>query len=238
VPEIQGLGARIHYEVRGEGEPTILFTHGWAASSRAFDGNVAPLVERHQVVTWDIRGHGESESPLDPARYSPALALGDMVGILDEVGAGPVVAIGHSLGGYLSLAFAIAHPERVAALVLLNTGPGFRNPTSRAAWNTGVERLAIRHEVEPGLLHASRGMVAQHDAQVLEGLPTIQAPVLILVGTEDDQYIAGSQYMADKIPSASLTTIPGAGHDAHITHAADFNRLVADFVVPLAGTDV
>ena len=67
-----------------------------------------------------------------------------MLAILDDVGAERAVVLGHSLGGYLSLELAIAHPERTAALVLVDTGPGYRNDAARDGWNEMAERYAAR----------------------------------------------------------------------------------------------
>ena len=102
----------------------VLLTHGFGASSHMFAGTVADLSTDHTVVVWDMRGHGRSDSPGDPAAYSVRTSLDAMLAILDDVGAERAVLVGHSLGGYLSLELAITHPERVAALVLVDTGPG------------------------------------------------------------------------------------------------------------------
>ena len=61
-----------------------------------------------------MRGHGQSDYPDDPAAYSEALTVGDMAALLDKVGADSAIVGGLSLGGYMSLAFYRAHPERVA----------------------------------------------------------------------------------------------------------------------------
>ena len=57
-------GVAIHYEVHGSG-PTILLSHGYSSTSRMWDGQVAALKDRYQVVVWDFRGHGESDYPKD-----------------------------------------------------------------------------------------------------------------------------------------------------------------------------
>jgi pimeloyl-ACP methyl ester carboxylesterase len=94
-----------------------------------------PLTADRTVITWDLRGHGSSASPVDPSAYSEEVALADMVAVLDSSAHGPVVLVGMSLGGYLSLAFHGRYPERVAALVLVDTGPGFKNDEARDRWN-------------------------------------------------------------------------------------------------------
>src|SRR5262245_39057609 len=134
-------GVHVHNEVSGTG-PAILFTHGFAASSHMYAATVADLSSDHTTITWDLRGHGKSDSPADPAEYSVERSLEDMAGILDAAGGGRAVLIGHSLGGYLSLEFVIAYPERVDGLVHVGTGPGYRKDDARALWNEMAERYA------------------------------------------------------------------------------------------------
>src|SRR5204863_7392630 len=93
-----------------------------------WDGQVAAFADRWRLVLWDMRGHGESGDPRDPAFYSQALTVGDMAAVLDACGIERAVIAGLSLGGVMSLAFQIAHPERVRALLLFHTGLGFRHP--------------------------------------------------------------------------------------------------------------
>jgi pimeloyl-ACP methyl ester carboxylesterase len=109
--ELDRDGVAIYYEVHGTG-PALLLTHGFAASARMFDLVVGPLSESHTVIAWDQRGHGRSDSPTDPASYSPALAVDDIAALLDAADVDAAVIGGHSLGGYLSFEFLLAHPSR------------------------------------------------------------------------------------------------------------------------------
>jgi len=221
-------GVRIHHEVTGGG-PALLLTHGFGATSRMFDANVAALAEEHTVIAWDVRGHGASGCPADPALYSVALSMGDMAALLDHAGAEQAVVAGHSLGGYLSLEFLLARPERVRALVLIATGPGFRKAESRDAWNRMAERYATEHD-GGGLAHAARGILTQRDGHVIEALPEIRVPTLVVVGERDADYMPGSRYMAGKIPGAQLVVVPGAGHAPGVSHPEPFNAAVRDFL--------
>src|SRR5579875_2660133 len=99
-------GVGISFEVTGGGPGTpVLFTHGFSADHHCW----GPLTERlgaeRACVTWDVRGHGASDAPTDPARYTPELAVADMAAVLDAADVGRVVLVGHSMGGYLSLRF-------------------------------------------------------------------------------------------------------------------------------------
>ena len=79
-----------------------------------WQGQIAPLSKDHKLVIWDMRGHGQSDYPDDQADYSEAQTVADMAALLDAVGAKTAIVGGLSLGGYMSLAFHRAHPERVA----------------------------------------------------------------------------------------------------------------------------
>ena len=128
-----------------------------------------------------------------------------MAAILDAAGVERAVLGGHSLGGYLSLEFALAHPERVDGLVLVDTGPGFRKDEGRQRWNEMAERYAADldergldglpasaeldagvHRSAEGIALAARGILSQRDGHVLEALPTIAAPTLVVVGENDE----------------------------------------------------
>jgi pimeloyl-ACP methyl ester carboxylesterase len=179
-----------------------------------------------------------------------AASLEDMATLLDDVGARRAVLLGHSLGGYLSLEFALAHPARVAALVLVDTGPGFRSDEGRDAWNEMTEDYARRleerglaglpgsdelrtsvHTTVTGLVHTARSTLRQDDGHVMEGLASIAAPTLVVVGSRDQQFLPGSQYLAKKVPNAVLAVIDGAGHAPTVTHPDETNAAIRTFLV-------
>lgn len=249
---LQRDGVAIRYDDRGRG-PAILLSHGYSATSQMWNGQVAELRSDFRVITWDLRGHGQSDSPEDPSDYSRSAAIGDMRAILDACRVERAVIGGLSLGGYLSLAFHLAHPERVRALMLFDTGPGYKNPKARDAWNRGAERMArefetrglsaltgsaeVRvstHRSAAGLARAARGTLAQFDSTVADSLESIRVPTLVLAGERDEPFLAATDYMAAKIPNATKVLIPGAGHAANIEQPQAFNRAVRAFLSTLA----
>ena len=243
-------GIEIDYQASGAG-PAVLLSHGYSATRRMWDAQHAALGDQHRVISWSMRGHGETESPADPAQYSADLTVADMRALLAHLGVERAVIGGLSLGGYVSLAFYLAHPEMVRALVICDSGPGYRSADARAAWNqraqeraaalesSGLEALGKSREVREslglhrsaqGLAHAARGMLAQEGSRVIDGLPRVAVPTLIIVGDQDQPFIAPCEYMAKKIPGARLEVIRGAGHSSNLDQPEAFNRVLLDFL--------
>ena len=73
-------------------------------------------------------------------------------------------------------------------------------------------------------------MLTQHDGHVMEGLPSIAVPTLVIVGERDEPFLKGSHYMADKIPNATIAVIPGAGHAPSVSHADAFNTVLRTYL--------
>jgi len=249
MPKIDRDGVKIHYEVHGSG-PTLLLTHGYSSTSAMWTGQIEALSKHHKLVLWDMRGHGQSDYPDDPAAYSEALTVADIAALLDQVGAASAIIGGLSLGGYMSLAFYRAHPERVRALLIIDTGPGFKKDDARDAWNQRArdsaeryereglavlqtlsrERSSVSHRNASGLAHAARGMLTQRDARVIESLPAIKVPALVIIGADDAPFLAASDYMATKIPGAKKAIIPAAGHAVNMDQPQAFLEAVLPFL--------
>src|SRR6202171_355131 len=145
MPKLNRDGIQIYYEVHGTGPP-LLLTHGHSSTSAMWQGQIEALSKRHKLVLWDMRGHGQSDYPDNPAAYSEALTVADMAALLDEVGADSAIVGGRSVGGSMSLAFTRARPDRVRALLIIDTGPGFKKDDARDAWNRRAHETGDRFE--------------------------------------------------------------------------------------------
>ena len=241
-------GVRLYYEDHGTG-PAVLLSHGYGSSSQMWRGQVAAFKDRYRIIVWDMRGHGESDYPDDPALYSTAHTVADMAALLDACGVEKAVIGGLSLGGYSTLAFHRAHPARCRALLLCDTGPGFKKDESRLAWNERAyaraeklesEGLAVlgssaevkqaRHRNAQGLAHAARGMLAQDTSDVFYSLPDIDKPTLVVVGADDTPFLAATDYMVAKIRGCRKAVVPKAGHSSNIDNPEDFNAAVGAFL--------
>lgn len=237
-------GVTLHFEVHGSKGPFILLSHGYSATAQMWRGQIAALSANHRLILWDMRGHGQSEYPEDQALYTEEATVADMLAILDAVGAKKAIVGGLSLGGYMSLSFYASHPERVLALLIIDTGPGFKKDDAREAWNENARKTAqrfadkgidpgdkeARHRNAEGLVRAGRGMLTQRDARVMNILPQIAVPSLVLVGANDKPFLNAAEYMAAKIPGAEKVVIPDAGHVANIDQPEAFNAAVLDFL--------
>ena len=176
-----------------------------------------------------------------------------MVALLDALGHEQAIVGGLSLGGYLSLAFHAAHPERVRALVVIDAGPGYKSEAPRKEWNEMARGLADRleqrglghlaklsaemdpgeHRSARGLALAARGILTQQDARVIEALPTISVPTLIIVGEKDRTYRGPAAYMAERIPGAEKVVIPDAGHAVNLHQPERFDAALGAFLARL-----
>jgi esterase len=129
LPEMRHLVAhdtRLHYLDWGTpGQAPILFLHGGALNARTWDVVCLALRGDYHCVALDQRGHGDSEwSPI--VDYSPEAHARDIHGVLDALRFTPVVLVGQSMGGLNAFVYTMQHPERVAALVLVDVGPDIR----------------------------------------------------------------------------------------------------------------
>lgn len=274
-------GAKLYAEIhepplresdRGPGLPLLL-----SCALNTTHENWRPQVEAFtragvRVILWDYRGHGSSESPNDPDAYSMSQVVDDLGRVLDWAAAGepavPAVLGGLSFGGLASLHFCLENPERVRALVLIDSGPGFKKPEAQARWEASVERTArfietkgmsafvasrasltavgLRPEL-PAARAAARAIAAQNPAglarfarrvaapacPVIDDLPSIRAPSLVVVGEKDEAYLRAAEVLAARLPEAERVTIPRAGHVVNIEEPDAFNAEVIRFLEKL-----
>ena len=243
-------GINIFYEEQGSGFP-VLMSHGYSATGRMWAPQAEALRPRYRLISWDMRGHGQTDSPESLDQYSEELTVTDMRGLLEHLGIRQAVLGGLSMGGYMSLAFYLRHPEMVRALVLSDTGPGYRKDEARETWNRmaeararafeeqGLDALGGGAEVQAsvryhrsarGLALSARGMLAQSGSRVIDALPDIRVPTIVIVGEHDQPFLAATDYMAAKIPGARKAVIEGAGHAANIERAEAFNAVLLEFL--------
>jgi pimeloyl-ACP methyl ester carboxylesterase len=224
--------SRLHVVQGGAGDP-VVFLHGMGTSATTWNRCMELLQDRFTVVAPDLLGHGESPVLDDPAEYTRDRTLIDLDDIVSEL-EGPPVLVGHSLGGYLALAYAATRPDAVRGVVVLNTGPGYRDDAKREEWNDRSRRNAHRF----GVPEQVTTMNLQEDSVVMDRLAEMPTPTLVLAGSADrPEYTGAGQYLERKMPDARLVVVDGGGHSMHEdTHATEVAELVADFVGRLDAT--
>lgn len=223
-------GTALASETRGPDGPTghpVVATTGWANDRHIWSSMVDDLAANHAVTTWDLRGHGDSETPA-PGEYTRAHALGDLTAVLDHAGR-PAVLMGHSLGGYLSLAHAVNHPDEVAGLVLVATGPGFRKAEAREQWNASV-----RASMEKLDLPVGTDELSMHtDAHVIDHLADIEVPVLVLLGEHDARFAASASLFERDLNVRETVVVPDTGHMVHVKAPTECAAAVRRFLAGL-----
>lgn len=121
-------GVAIAFEVTGQGEPTLVFIHGWSCDARYWRAQIPHFSRQHRLVTIDLAGHGHSG--FGRAQYSMAAFGQDVNAVLDKIEAEQVILIGHSMGGPVSAAAAAAVPERVVGIIGVDTFHGVNQAMS------------------------------------------------------------------------------------------------------------
>ena len=197
MPTVELNGIHINYEEHGAhyGTP-ILLTHAYAAALQMWQPQFEGLKD-YRIIAWDMRGHGGTDSPPAQEDYTEKLTVEDMASLLKHLGIQKAVIGGLSLGGYISLEFQLAHPEMTAAMILCNTGPGYRKDDARDGWNDfsigyakrfdekGLDGLGRGIEIDAtrqyqrsaqGLAFAGRGILTQRDAKVIDHIDQIDVP--------------------------------------------------------------
>ena len=237
---VPATSPRTHAQLEGEG-PLITMIHGIGASTESWAGLVPLLCDRFACLSYDLRGHGQSE--VVPGRYQLDAYVDDLAALLDARGISACHLAGHSLGGVIAQAFALKHPARTKSAILVSTA-ACRTPEEREAI-LGLARMVEREGVAfiidraierwftPAFQAAHPEVIARRKARVLETdansfanafriyaeselgdeLHRITAPTLIFTGEND----VGSnpriaKAMAERIPGAELEVFPDLRH--------------------------
>lgn len=260
MPHADINGQSIHYEDTGGNGEAIVFSHGFFMSGGMFEPQVQALKDRYRCITWDERGHGETVTSPDPFTYWDS--ADDLFGLLDHLGIEKAVLAGMSQGGFLSIRAALARPERVNALILIDSQPGPENPDTLegynqliAAWTApGGPPQEVVDTVsaiilgagfdDPRWMEAARNMEPVTVNQIYETLTTrddvtprlgeITIPVLVLHGDQDAAIsVDVARAYVTQLPNGELVEVEGAGHAANLTHPEPTNAAIEAFLARL-----
>jgi len=242
LPTTVAHGVELHWAERGDpdGRPLVL-VHGLLLSSRMFE-RLAALLDHRRLLLVDLRGHGSSSKPTDPALYTWRALADDVVAVLDAAGIDRAVIGGTSLGADTALATAAHHPERVSGLFvempvlsdsepfarrvfgptasLLRLGAPLLGPVTCAAGRLPVPRrppelAAVRDAVsaQPRAAAALRRGLLESERPDVVVLGTAAVPALVIGHARDPLHaIADAHHVAGVLPSAELHESPSFLH--------------------------
>ncbi len=225
----QSGNVRLAYRVEGTGDPIVL-VHGFA-STHAVNwvepGWVEALVNAgHQVLMFDLRGHGESDDLFNVSDYDRGLMAADILALLDHLEIAQADIMGYSLGAMLSLRFAMEYPDRCRSVILAGVGDRLFAPSGQI--EPVVEALLADslHDAKTPVGRAFRAFADKNgqDREALaacyqvprdkltdEILARVEMPVLVVAGERDE--IAGSvERLAAPFPKGEAATIPRRDH--------------------------
>lgn len=225
-------GGEVWAEDTGGDGPVLLMLHPGIGDSRLWDPLMPALTKDHRVVRYDSRGYGRS-----PAATQEFTLLDDCVAVLDHLGIEQSAVVGCSQGGGVGMGLAIAHPQRVRALVLVCPGiPGFAwdddpqlDAEMEAAADEGAEALAklglrlwaaagetpdaVEQMRSASLAWISSAPLQRDDPPVFDRLGEISVPASILVGDLDRaDLIESNRQAAQRIPGCAYIEVPGVDH--------------------------
>lgn len=223
----------------------VVLLHSALGDSRLWRRQVEALTPRFEVVTPDLPGWGRS--PLPHERFSYVEAVAEHL---------PAALVGNSFGGAVALRTALAHPDRISKLVLVDPGLPAWDWTEemRDYWAAEEEAIdagdldaateinlafwvAPEHhdEVRPQQRLALELQTAHEEPEVawpdLAPLSSLTVPTLVVVGELDKgDFRAIAQHLAEEIPDADLAVVPGAGHLVGLDQPEELNALLLEFL--------
>lgn len=241
------------------GAPLVVLVHAVGTDLTYWDHQIGALRHDHDVVAYDLAGHGASAPPGAPPSFAASAA--DLALVIETAGAGPAHVIGLSVGGMIAQTLALARPDLIRSLCLLDTASTFsdgvrdalrqRGATTRDQgmeaivqptldrWFTPafaerrpdvIDRVAkTLRSNDPGMHAAMWDMIATLDTA--PHLPAVDKPTLVLVGEKDPTTpLAASQLIAERVPGAVLHVLPDVSHISPVEAPELVNRTVGSFL--------
>jgi pimeloyl-ACP methyl ester carboxylesterase len=192
-------GQRIHYTVEGAG-PLVVLQHGLLCDAESWKqaGFVDALTDKFRVACIDSLGHGQSDKPSDPALYGQQQRSGDIIAVIDDLGAERAHLVGHSMGGWLAVGVAKHHPKRLSSLVVGGWDPvnGLpptpKGPVSFEAFMKFAARADrtliawVTPAFEPGVRGCFEALGELQGAR--EAVLTVEFPRMIWEGRDDPNH--------------------------------------------------
>lgn len=246
-------GTVLHYEVHGKGTP-VVFIHPPLLTSANFRYQQVQLADEFSVVTFDIRGHGNSPASKAPLTY--ALIVEDMRQLLDHLGFRKAFVCGYSTGGSIALEAMLTHPDRFEGGILVSAmseasdfvlrsririaaGLSTFKPLTRLlmhgiTWGNADSRLTYRNLMR----EAKQGDIANiHqfykyslNYNCTGRLSALKAPVLLLYGKKDRGFKRYRDRLKRVLPNCEMHLLPGEKHQIPTKSAASMNEVIRSWI--------
>ncbi len=257
MPKIQSNGINLYYEIHGEGQP-LLFIHGLGSSTRDWEFQVQEFSKSYKVITFDLRGHGQSDKPAGP--YKMSMFAADTVGLLKALGIENPHIVGLSLGGGVAYQLAVDASLPIRSLTIVNSTPELLVRTFKdrmMVWQRiaivkllGMKkmgemlskRLFIKPEQEDirqifVTRWAENNQRAYLDAMralvgwsVTAHIGSIRCPTLIIAADQDYSPVSAKEAYTAQIQGARLVVIPDSRHATPVERPQEFNQALMKFL--------
>lgn len=253
-------GQNLYFEDSGGDKPVIVFSHGLLMDHEMFVPQVAALSDRYRCIVWDERAHGHTATDEAPAPFDYYDSADDLAALLDYLAIDRAILAGMSQGGFLSLRFALRYPERVRALILLDTQAGKEDPDHVPGYQQMVDIWASQglpdeiadtiagiilgdgwsgiatwqakwREWQAHNLRAAFDTLISRD-DITEHVSAIDCPALVVHGDADRAIpMDRAEQLNERLPGAQkVAVIPSGGHAANLTHPEPVNAAIERFL--------
>jgi 3-oxoadipate enol-lactonase len=261
MPILRINNCNIYYEIHGDGEDTIVFSHGLLWSGKLFYKQVEYFKSAYKVVTFDHRGQGKSE--VTDTGYDMDSLADDAAKLIETLKLGKVHFVGLSMGGFLAIRLAARRPDLIKSAILMETSAQAEpNKANYTFLNTIVKffgvnpvadavmkimfgdtflkdpnRKAEKEEWKNELKNNPKSIVKAVNGVIARKgieneLKNIQCPTLVIVGNEDKATVpAKAEFIHQNIAHSKLIYIPNAGHSASIEEPEQVNIAIENFLI-------
>jgi len=260
MPKLQIDNLDINYNVTGEGQ-TLLFIHGLGSSGNDWEEQVEYFSKNYQVVTFDVRGHGQSGKP--PGPYSVKLFTDDTATLVKLLDLSPVHVIGISMGGMIAFQLAVDYPQMLKSMTIVNSGPELIARSFKEKFMIFQRSFIFRllsmkkiGEILSGRLFPKEDQEEQRSKMikrwaendkraymesfkaivgwsVTEFIENIKCPTLVIAADEDYTPVSLKEEYAVKMIEAKLVVVNDSRHGTPMDQPEEFNKALEDFLSKL-----
>lgn len=248
-------GVLIHFQVQGQGEPVLVFVHGWCGDLSYWDNQLAHFKKTNKVVTLDLAGHGDSG--IERKDWTVEAYSQDVEAVVKNLDLGSVILIGHSLGGLVIIEAACRMPERIKGLIGVDTLVDFEMSLPQEevdGWleafrrdfvqsTKGYARSLFPQEADPDLVErvvadmtaappvvgigTLQGFFDYHKYRLREAAQQIKVPLICI---NSDMHPTEADINRKYIPSFKVKIMAGVGHFPMVEDPETLNRLLEEAI--------